>query len=239
MAIAAARGLHVATNQFSVWSSIIKYFVPVTIENTIRDLSVVLGARYYLREEHDWGVFQKVQRDNALVSLFDGNTAVNLYNIVLQLGSLYDGYSKLKSGDKQELNERLRSIFALENPPPAFNPQNLALFNHGRDDVLQGLALSLSSLQTLQPESDFNTQVLREIIRLTSQAMVEIKTQQAILADLKKKYGRALNKSPELFELAKNYCTLHAAAACIQIWIHNRTLLDEFFLKGELFLKPS
>src|SRR3569623_1901131 len=32
MATAAARGLHVATEQFSVWSAVVKYFVPTTLE---------------------------------------------------------------------------------------------------------------------------------------------------------------------------------------------------------------
>jgi alkylation response protein AidB-like acyl-CoA dehydrogenase len=87
-AIAAARALHAATGQLGLWSAVVKYFVPTTAEDLIRTLSVLLGARYYLREGHAGGVFQKVLRDNAVVSLFDGSTVVNLNAIGLELRNL-------------------------------------------------------------------------------------------------------------------------------------------------------
>ena len=43
------------------------------------------------------------------------------------------------------------------------------------------------------------------------------------------------DQSFESFELAKQYCQLHAAMACILMWIHNRELAEmgDFFAKGE------
>src|SRR6185503_14801662 len=73
LALAAARALDCAVPRMSVWSSIVKYFVPATTEELIRDAAVVLGARHYLREGHFAGVFQKAMRDNAVVGLFDGS----------------------------------------------------------------------------------------------------------------------------------------------------------------------
>src|SRR6476469_46974 len=61
--IGAARGFHVVPEQFSVWSAVVKYFVTTQLESMVADVSVVLGARYYMRDAHDWGIFQKVVRD--------------------------------------------------------------------------------------------------------------------------------------------------------------------------------
>ena len=77
-----------APEQSSLWASIVKYFVPTTIETMIQNLSVVLGARYYMREEHEFGTFQRVLRDAAVVSLFDGSTVVNLHALMLQFRHL-------------------------------------------------------------------------------------------------------------------------------------------------------
>ena len=56
---AGLRSLHVVPEQSSLWASIVKYFVPTTtIKTMIQNLSVVLGARYYMREEHEFGTFQ-------------------------------------------------------------------------------------------------------------------------------------------------------------------------------------
>ncbi|HEY3886323.1 MAG TPA: acyl-CoA dehydrogenase family protein [Vicinamibacterales bacterium] len=46
VATAAARALHVLTQEMSVWSPIVKYFVPVTVESSLRDLAAILGARH-------------------------------------------------------------------------------------------------------------------------------------------------------------------------------------------------
>jgi hypothetical protein len=44
---------------------------------------------------------------------------------------------------------------------------------------------------------------------------------------------RVAHKAPAMFDLAKKYCSLHAAATCLQMWLYNRTLLSDFFAKGE------
>jgi alkylation response protein AidB-like acyl-CoA dehydrogenase len=109
-AIAAARALHVVPAQMSLWSAVIKYFVPTTIEQVIRDLSVVLGARYYVRVAHWEGIFQKLVRDNALVSLFDGSSVVNLHAIALQLRSLARRRTQVHADARTALAARLVCI---------------------------------------------------------------------------------------------------------------------------------
>jgi hypothetical protein len=40
-------------------------------------------------------------------------------------------------------------------------------------------------------------------------------------------------QEPEFFDMARKYCVLHAAAACVYTWIYNRNHLGEFFANGE------
>jgi hypothetical protein len=90
VSLGAARALHAAPGQMSVWSAVAKYFVPVRVEALVRELAVVLGARHYIREGHFFGHFQKLMRDNAVAGLFDGSTVINLNAISQQRGQLYE-----------------------------------------------------------------------------------------------------------------------------------------------------
>ena len=88
VAISAARALQACPGQASVWSAVAKYLVPATVEKVMRDLSVVLGARFFLRDGHPWNMFQKMVRDSSIVSVFEGSTMVQLQALGLQLEQL-------------------------------------------------------------------------------------------------------------------------------------------------------
>jgi alkylation response protein AidB-like acyl-CoA dehydrogenase len=228
-ATAAARALHAATEQMSLWSAVIKHFVPTTIEKVMHNLSVVLGARYYLREGHWEGIFQKMVRDNALVSLFDGSTVVNVHAIALQLRQLATYRAKRASHVSKELLSCLEGIFSLEKPLPDLDLRNLTLSNRGRDDVVQGIETSLARLDILC--KDVNTALLKDITDLTTMMLEVLNLQENILKDIPT--TKIYHEPPELFSLAKQYCVLHAAAACLHMWLYNRKHLGNFFAQGE------
>lgn len=121
VAIGAWRGLHLVPDQMSLAAAVTKYFVPTRVEQLIRDVAVVFGARHWLRD----GAFQKFLRDASVVSLFDGSTAVNLEGIALQLGRL-----KRRS----PLDPRR---FDPSAPLPPFSGEGLELMGPGRDDLLE------------------------------------------------------------------------------------------------------
>jgi len=236
MGLAAARGLHIVPDQFSVWSAITKFFVPTTVENLIRDLSVVLGARYYLREEHNAGIFQKLLRDSAVVSLFDGSTVVNLSVIGSQLASLLAYQRKTDARTDQNLRTHLAAIFSFDQPLPDFAANRLTLFNRGRDAVLQGIPIALEQLESLQtsPQADvLSAELLSTIYTLTHELGEQIQRLDQDVQALISAGDRVAHKAPAMFDLAKKYCSLHAAATCLQMWLYNRTLLSDFFAKGE------
>ncbi|MEC4812784.1 MAG: acyl-CoA dehydrogenase [Scytonema sp. PMC 1069.18] len=231
VAIAVSRGLHIVTDQMSVWSAIVKYFVPTTVEKVLHNLSIVLGARYYLRETHWWGIFQKMVRDSAIVSLFDGSTVVNLHAIVLQLKYLAKQRERIDIDRRKELSKNLENIFSLDKPLPELNPNQLELFNRGNDEVLQGLDITLAELKTLQESAEVESEVMERVITLSIDILNLLKKQDEILKNLPNSKGHS--EPPEFFELAQQYCNLFAASACIHMWIHNRTQLGDFFAKGE------
>jgi hypothetical protein len=133
----------------TLFSAIVKYYVPTTVEKVMRNLAMVLGARYYLREVHWFGIFQKMLRDNAITPLFDGSTAVNLQTIALHLRQ-----------QKRSEGVDLETVFGLHHPLPSFSPEKLELTNRGRNDVL-------ASLLTTDPTDEID-ELLAEYERFTA-----------------------------------------------------------------------
>ncbi|HKV37016.1 MAG TPA: acyl-CoA dehydrogenase [Pyrinomonadaceae bacterium] len=223
LSIASARSIHVEPEQMSVRSAIAKFFVPTTVEKILKSLSVVMGARQYLRQEHCDGVFQKIYRDNGILSLFDGSTAVNLHAIGAQLGQL----TRRVEPENTELSGRLARIFSLTQTLPEFDTAALELHNRGRDSVLQGLKLSFEKLSSIESKDA----TLELIIDRTQSIMIEVERQRECVAASLSENG--FNKSPEMFEQAEKYCALEAAACCVHMWVHNREELGEFFRRGD------
>ncbi|MDJ0846477.1 acyl-CoA dehydrogenase [Crocosphaera sp.] len=229
--IGAARGFHIIPEQFSVWASVTKYFVTTQIETMINSVYTVLGSRFYMREEHDWGIFQKLLRDNSIISMFDGSTVVNLHALMLQFRQLTKQRSRRKPEAIADLQKRLEAIFSLEQPLPQFKGEKLELFGRGSDDPLQGLEIALQQLEALKETANIDEGVLEKLMVLGTLVLEELNAHDELIANSQFEYGH--DQSPELFEVAKKYCTLHAAACCLQMWLYNRTVLGDFFRKGE------
>ncbi len=223
VAITAMRGIHVAPEQISVMSAVVKYWVPTTAEAAVRDLAIVLGARYYLREG-ETAIFQKMLRDGLVVSVFDGSTAVNQYVIGLQLPALARGLTEGRTRD----TARAAQLFGVDRPLPPFDGSRLALVSGGHDIVIEGFADAIAQIERSSPEDE----VTREIAHHG----------RALLGALERDSGACLTtqgtnraadaRTPERFEQAMRYAALHTAAASIQLWLHNRERFGEFFARG-------
>ena len=232
--IPAARGFHIIPEQFSVWASVVKYFVTVRLEEMVNSVYVVLGSRFYMREEHEFGIFQKLLRDNSIISMFDGSSIVNLHALILQLRPLTKYRAKRNSRTMSALKSRLEAIFSLEKSVPPFEPNNLELFGRGIDDSLQGLEIALDMLEGLKNSDEIDPEILENLLMLGNLVLEELNAHDEQISQSKFEYGH--DQSPELFEIAKKYCTLHAASACLHTWLYNRSILGEFFARGEWLL---
>jgi alkylation response protein AidB-like acyl-CoA dehydrogenase len=229
--IGAARAFHIVPEQFSVYASTVKYFVPVQLEQTINNIYPVLGSRFYFREEHDWGIFQKILRDNSIISMFDGSTVVNLHALILQFRQITKYRQRRQDKTMLEIKSRLEQIFSLDQQVPTFEPEKLSIFGRGADAVLQGLEIAIQQLEDLKTDDSINSQVLEQLISLSNMLLEELDRHDEIIAQSKFEYGH--DQSPESFEIAKKYCTLHAAASCLHMFVYNRNILGEFFAQGE------
>jgi alkylation response protein AidB-like acyl-CoA dehydrogenase len=213
VATSAARALHVCPEQAGVWSAASKYFVPTRIETTMRELSVVMGARFFLRSGHPWSMFQKMARDSSIVSVFEGTTLVQLHTLGLQLEQLV----ATRAMPEQALASRLKGIFSLTEPLPPFEPGKLDLVSRDGDDAVAGVSLMCDRLnsaglsETTMKSAIAVSEQYRQLIAETAQA------------------GTLAGRSPERLELARRYVHIHAAACCIGYWLHNREIAGEFF----------
>jgi alkylation response protein AidB-like acyl-CoA dehydrogenase len=225
------RAFHVVPEQASLWSSIVKYFVPTTIETMIQNLSVVLGARYYMREEHEWGTFQRVLRDSAIVSVFDGSTVVNLHALLLQFRHLT---RRRAATDDQEV--RLKHIYELDTPVPPLNGQKLNLVSTEANEALGGVEHSLNQLKAERGESGVDRDEIDRILILGEKLLQEIGAHQARFAESQFEHGH--RQSAAMFDAARKYCGLHAGASCLHSWVWNRRNSPSFFAGGK-WLGPA
>jgi alkylation response protein AidB-like acyl-CoA dehydrogenase len=225
--LAAARALQAAPGRMSIWSAVTKYFVPVRIEQVIKELATVMGARHFLRHDHEWGIFQKHLRDSALAGLFDGSTVINLNAIVQQLKQIWGTPGRGHFGDEAAVQEK---VFRLDASLPDFDPSLLELTNRGRDEITQPLAgfplPELESLRSVDPET------FSELVDLCREFAGEAERQRRGVLSLGRTVGKS-GASREMFELARRHCVLHAAASSVWMWIHNRDILGGFFASGE------
>jgi alkylation response protein AidB-like acyl-CoA dehydrogenase len=225
------RSFHVVPEQSSLWASIVKYFVPTTIETMIQNLSVVLGARYYMREEHEWGTFQRVLRDAAVVSLFDGSTVVNLHALMLQFRHL--ARRRATPGDQRA---RLGQIFEMNTTVPAWNGERLSLVSTQANDALEGVEHSLNQLKAEPGETIDDREEIDRILVLGGELRDEIGAHNAKFSQSEFEHGH--RQSAAMFRAAQRYCALHAAAACLHSWAWNRSNGSPFFARGR-WLAPA
>jgi alkylation response protein AidB-like acyl-CoA dehydrogenase len=148
LSLVTMRALHFIPHEMSMLSSIAKYFVPATIETFIADLSTILGSRAYLRDADDFGIFQKIQRDNKLVGLFDGSAVVNLQNISSEIQQIAKKNQFNAIPDTEVLD-----IFTLNTPVKSFNAKELSLSSKGKSKILSILLTSNAHTENAQVKS--------------------------------------------------------------------------------------
>ncbi len=221
MALSSMRAAHTLPKQISLYSAITKYFVPMMAENIVSLCGRVLGARHYLREDYASGIYQKLMRDNQVVSLFDGSTAVNLSIIAGQLNQLSGHHLKAQNEHDADLLPRLHPLFDNRQPMPDtkfVRAEQLALSNDGINDILQSLHHMSAIVRTAR---ELEPVVLQNLLKLINELLVQYDDIDNQI-DALNHQGQFKPLSESRFYLAERYCQLHAAACCLQMWQHNR-----------------
>jgi alkylation response protein AidB-like acyl-CoA dehydrogenase len=230
LGLAATRALDTATAQASIYALVVKSHLPEALEGTIRSLFSVLGARAFLREGFRWGMFQKVLRDYAGLRVGHFNTAVSLSQLGAQL-TILSRSNRAGPGRAAQVAEGLAALFDLERAPRGFDPRALALANRGRDDLLEGLDQAREAVEGLrEPEAEVRSRLGGLAAELVSE---RDRQHDQLVALTPTRPAPALQRSAELFDVARASAALHAGAAALHMWLANRERLGEFFGRGE------
>lgn len=219
--LSVTRALHVITNQASVFAAALKAFVPGSVERAVQELSDVLGARFFMRTEFPWNMFQKIVRDLPVARLAHFGSGVSTSHLASQIPSLVH-HRKSMPLDLGQLRQMYSQLFDLRQPLPPFNHTELALSSRGRDDVMRGGFCSELCLTDVSEEARKQIEprlaVFSEALQRLDDAVSELPPQET----------RGATHSPFLYKHAVMYSSLYAVCTTVQIWRHNRGL-SEFF----------
>ena len=233
--IVAMRGMHLYPGEFSIWGNLAKVEVARLVEYGGKVLARALGARFYMRAEGHQGIFQKMLRDGAVVSLFDGSEPVCLDSVALQLPSMAKAWRRRRQDD-------WRQLYDLRVRPRDFSPERIAVFGRGKNAVFASLPDLRSRLDALGPSLGCSVERLATLRMLAADLQRDIDELFASVdgvrqASLEVANGRppasAKITSPQLIRLAERCCALHSQVACLGMWLFNRDHLDVFFADGE------
>ena len=227
VSIVSARGLHLFPAQYSAWSSVAKVQATYLVDHSAKELAAVLGARYFMRERHAEGMFQKFLRDGAVVSVFDGSSTVCLDSLATLLPSLVKGRAAAKPQDTA-------ALYDLAQPLPTLPYERLDLFGRGRDAVMESLPGLLRQLQELQPSASCVAATLEALLAAAAGLQARVGALDAAVLAEPARAGQ--RNSARQFALAQRYCELHAAVSALGVWLHNRETLGDFFAAGQWLL---
>jgi len=201
LSLAGTRAVHLLPEETSVYAAGVKYLVPKILGEAMYELSIILGARFYVREG-EFGVFQKHIRDLPVLTLGHAGSAACQATIIPQLSRLAK-----------------RAWFA-DEPAPAelFDPrgalgpvpfERLSLAS-GRDRLSAALVAAVDSLPGETP-------VERALHGFALRMMDELRRLQEEALDLSPQ-DRTVLASPASFAMADRYTVLLAAASVLGVW---------------------
>jgi acyl-CoA dehydrogenase-like protein len=234
MATGAVRGLQANPAQASVFSSIVKFFVPTLLERSMAQLSLVLGARIYPRGHPHYGIYQKMLRDALVAICGDGNTGVNLKHIALQLEGFLRNALAVDGSLREQAAPRVRAMFHVDTKLPSYTPSLQQLFSRGMDDVVIALPSSIETLRAMAGRS-----AAREadwLHRAADVADAIAGQLNGLASDVAQRKATLGKESAELFRLAGQYCAIHAAACAVHLAVHSAGLFDGTFPDGAVLL---
>lgn len=234
VSLVAMRGLHLYADEFSIWANLAKVQVARLIDGNSEALARTLGARYFMRAAEHVGIFQKMLRDSAVVSIFDGSEPVCLDSIALQLSAMAKAHRQARDDD-------WRRLYDLRAALPDVDPAKVTVFGRGRDATFASLPALISRLDEQHPSAGCDEDRMRALRASARQLPQLLGALFGRIAEIRQRTtgpatpppASTKNTSPELISLAEQVCDLHAKVAALGIWLFNRDHLGGFFADGQ------
>lgn len=206
VAIVGSRAVHALTGELSVISAVVKALLPTLIDGVIGELGELLGSRSFLDCEYADGAFQKLQRDHAIVAIFDGSTAVNRSSLIGQFPRLARGYA-------QRWHDAA-GVARLGAAPRQFDTRGLRLQSPTGCSIVQGLtaaAARVSAEHAAGVTPGDGGVCLGAAARRAAEAATDLHHRLAAVRP-------AARPAASAYTLAADYELCFAAAACVQVW---------------------
>ncbi|MFD4354132.1 acyl-CoA dehydrogenase family protein [Nocardia sp. NPDC058518] len=201
-AFVVARSIHELPAELSVHCAAAKFLVPTRTEAMIRRLRGLVGARSVL--DGDDRVLGRIERDHRIVSLFDGNTVVNLSSMISQF-SLVSGKGALPA-------DTMAATCRMDRDPEPVEYARLSLLAKRGSSALR----SLAALAEATAQDHGTPDPLRALIAETSR-ITDDETARAA--------GQPLNAADtpnSSFVVAERLSLCLGAACAIHFWYANR-----------------
>jgi alkylation response protein AidB-like acyl-CoA dehydrogenase len=198
LSLVATRAPHLLPRESRTLGAVAKYLLPTILNETMDDLSIVLGAEAYAASG-SYGIFQKTARDLPMIGLGSAGASASRAVIIAQLLRL----PTLAPPGGTEESAGLFRPFDAALPP--CRPEENALAP-GRDSLLGSLEESARHATGPLEEA---AAVLVTHARGLFDACEELAARPA---------GHPV--SPRAYALADRYALLAAGAACLGVWRH-------------------
>ena len=205
--ITSARGAHVIPEGLSVGSLIAKIIVPSFIRQAIEKAAQVLGARFFMRD-YAHGTFQKMYRDQSVVSIMDGSTEVCLQALGTQLPLL------LRPREAPPPDQLMVQCDA-RRPVPDLSYERLEITSRGENLMIDALDRLVR-----KAADDHPAQNVARAISAYVNAESACLAQRAGAIGKSQKWGTS--RMAETADIALSYARLHALAACVAFSVCNR-----------------
>ena len=204
LSLVATRAPHLLPRESRTLGAVAKYLLPTILNETMDDLSIVLGAEAYAAGG-SYGIFHKTARDLPMIGLGSAGTSASRAVIIAQLLRLPRPAAPASATD-------LGALFRpFDAALPPCRPEENALLPD-RDSLLGYLEESAGSADD-GVTGEF-AGPLREAAAVLVAHARELRERCAELAARPR--GRPV--SPRAYALAERYALLVAGAACLGVW---------------------
>lgn len=202
LATTACRALHLLPRQTATYAAATKFLVPELVQDASEALSVVLGARSFLRDGL-YGTFQKHARDIPVASLAHMGATPCQAMLIPQLPRLarHSWFSSPPASAE---------LFRFGTPLPDAELARLEM-TAAADDRLAGTLLAAANEFDSDPRLGPLCRTLRDDLAALQHACAALPPR-----------DRTPLTGPAGFRLVERYALLLAAASCLGVWLHNR-----------------
>ncbi len=207
VAVTTVRGAHIAPETLSVGSLVAKIVVPHLVKQTLDEAAQVLGARFFMRD-YLHGTFQKMYRDQSVVSIMDGSTGVCLQSLATQLPLLLSRRAEEDAGKLAFQCDVSRSV-------PALSYERLEIAAR-QGNLMFGALGALVNSRACNHPTDSAARLILQYVTTQHESLAKR------VEEVVSQHRRGASRSAEMSDIALSYTRLHALAACLSFSLCNR-----------------